>query len=261
MAKVFRRLCLVCFCVVLAAILLGVCESHFAHGNEFLGCRFDKLAFDCGPGVVAGIEGLIVSLPSLLWLSPWAVVGYWNNSFSQSFPFSLLALAGAFTLILILAAVHVIRLVSRIFGWLCRVSFWIVLAITALGVFEVMETVRGVRMEHGLINIYMNYSLFGCRVGEKLLVISCDDTTLGWFREFIFNLPFALMIAPAAGLQPGILGFPEPLRSLENMDPVLVYIYMLDLVLVLAAVHVLKGTLLCAQWLLVWSRAESKSHQ
>jgi len=112
------------------------------------------------------------------------------------------------------------------FKRLCLTCFCIVLAAVPHGIFEL---------------VYLNdpgSTLLGCRVGEYAN-IHCGDAVLSHVKEIVLNLPFGFVIAPAIGARPSVLGIDSSnLRA--YMHPVLVYLYVLDLVLVLASIHLLR---------------------
>jgi hypothetical protein len=65
MKDVLEWLCLVCFCLVLAAIPLGIVEVVVLDsGATLLGCRGGELAIiNCGGGALHHVEEILLNLP------------------------------------------------------------------------------------------------------------------------------------------------------------------------------------------------------
>ncbi|HKA78627.1 MAG TPA: hypothetical protein VKD43_01290 [Xanthobacteraceae bacterium] len=105
------------------------------------------------------------------------------------------------------------------FIWLCFLCFCIVLAAIVIFTFDVTM----LRESPGPI--------YGCGVvGDPLFYVQCDDEPWRWARETVLNLPFFLQQAPLITLWgPG---------SLEQKW--LPFIYLSDIVLFLALIHVLR---------------------
>jgi hypothetical protein len=75
----------------------------------------------------------------------------------------------------------------RLFWRLCRISFWIVLAVVALGVFE---------------SYYLDEdraAFIGCRWGD--LGLSCADGPLKVVKEILLNLPVLFVLAVLMALE------------------------------------------------------------
>ncbi len=117
---------------------------------------------------------------------------------------------------------------KKAFKWLCLTCFCIVLAAVPLGILELA---------------YLDEpkaTVLRCRVGEYANIF-CGDGALSAVKEIILNLPFGFAMAPAIGARPGVLGILNPLQSLfVYANPLLIYIYVLNLILVLAIIHLVR---------------------
>jgi hypothetical protein len=118
--------------------------------------------------------------------------------------------------------------------WLCLVCFCIVLAAIPLGIFELV--VLGPPKA----------TFLGCSVGE-LADISCGGGTLSAVEEIILNLPFGFVMAPLFLIHPStilndILVPPSLHPWMKYTHPLVIYLYALNLILILAIVHIL-GTI------------------
>jgi hypothetical protein len=128
---------------------------------------------------------------------------------------------------------------KKTFKWVCRICCYIVLAAILLGAFEVA---------------YLNEpkaTLLGCKVGE-IGTLHCGDGALKVGKEIALNLPFGFIMAPLFALNPppmtAFVGVPDTWWSAYPFlvymhHPLFIYLYTLDLILVLAIVHVLRMTI------------------
>jgi hypothetical protein len=119
--------------------------------------------------------------------------------------------------------------VKSAFLWLCLVCFCIVLAAIALGAFELLYF-----SEH-------KTTLLGCQVGE-LAAINCNNVFMG----IVLNLPFGFIVGPIFLLRPPpmaeFLGMPDTWWAAYPFlvylhHPLFLYLYTLDLILLLAIIH------------------------
>ena len=98
----------------------------------------------------------------------------------------------------------------RLFWRLCHISFWIVLAVIALGIFE---------------SVYLDgarTAFIGCRWGD--LGLECAEGPLKGVKEVLLNLPVLFLVAL--------------LMPLEGPVWAVLLKLLLDLMVVLALVHV-----------------------
>jgi hypothetical protein len=117
------------------------------------------------------------------------------------------------------------KAMKRVFGRLCLACFCIVLAAFPIGAIELY---------------YLNApgsTFLGCEVGE-LGDIGCNSGTLDGVKEIILNLPFGFVIAPI--FRPSVLNPVGPAQWRLFLQPLVIYLYTLDLILVLAIVHVVR---------------------
>jgi hypothetical protein len=119
------------------------------------------------------------------------------------------------------------------FKWLCLVCFCIVLVAVPLGVLEVV-LLQG-----------PNATILGCHVGE-LASIYCGGGVLKAVADLVLNLPFGFVMAPLflmhpAGILNDILVPPSMPSWMKYTHPLVIYLSALDLILILAIIHVLSA--------------------
>ena len=122
MKNVFKWMCLVAFCIVLAAIPLGIFELVFLNAPKakLLGCGVGELAnIDCGAGTLNAVEEVILNLPFGFVMAPLFLI---HPSFIlndilvppsmhpwMKYTHPLVIYLYALNLILILAIIHIFR--------------------------------------------------------------------------------------------------------------------------------------------------------
>lgn len=109
MKNIFERLCLICFCVVVFVIAVGIAEAMYfdTQGAVFLDCRIaSKFFFDCSDGPLKLVKELILNMPPAFILAPIAVWGL-----AKTWP--LFAPAVVINLTLILAAIYLVPVLGR----------------------------------------------------------------------------------------------------------------------------------------------------
>jgi hypothetical protein len=109
MKKFFERLCLICFCVVVFVIAVGIAEAMYfpEQGAVFLDCRIgSKFFFDCNDGPLKLAKELILNMPPAFILAPIAVWGL-----AKTWP--LFALAVIINLTLLLATIYLFLVLGR----------------------------------------------------------------------------------------------------------------------------------------------------
>jgi len=121
---------------------------------------------------------------------------------------------------------------KNVLEWLCLVCFCFVLAAVPLGIVEVVVLDSGA-------------TLLGCR-GSELAIINCGGGALHAVEEIILNLPLGFVVAPAFLLRPSIilndiLVPPSMHPWMKYAHPLVIYLYALDLILILAIAHVIKS--------------------
>jgi hypothetical protein len=120
------------------------------------------------------------------------------------------------------------------FIFLCFVCFCIVLAAIAIYTFDVAI----LRDSSGPI--------YGCGVvGDPLFYVQCDDEPWRWARESALNLPFFLLRAP-------LITYWGPGDLEQKWLPL---IYLSDIVLFLALIHVVRMTVF------MWPRRREPSEE
>jgi hypothetical protein len=119
---------------------------------------------------------------------------------------------------------------KNVVEWLCLVCFCLVLAAIPLGIVEVVVLDSGA-------------TLLGCR-GSELAIINCGGGALHAVEEIILNLPFGFVVAPAFLLRPSIILndilVPSMHPWMKYVHPLVIYLYALNLILILAIAHVIK---------------------
>ncbi|MHC2663276.1 hypothetical protein ACMA5K_40305 [Bradyrhizobium diazoefficiens] len=120
---------------------------------------------------------------------------------------------------------------KNVLEWLCLVCFCLVVAAIPLGIVEVLVLDSGA-------------TLLGCR-GTELAIINCGDGAPHAVEEIILNLPFGFVVAPAFLLHPSIIlnGIVAPSIHpwMKYAHPLVIYLYALNLILILAIAHVIKS--------------------
>jgi hypothetical protein len=125
MNKLFQRLCLICFCIVLAAIPIGIFEITYLNEPKatFLGCKLGELAaFGCDTGTLSIVKEIILNLPLGLMIAPPFVIklvifgpsslGFVGASqWWQVYTHPLVIYPYMLGLILILAIIHIVRMI------------------------------------------------------------------------------------------------------------------------------------------------------
>jgi hypothetical protein len=112
---------------------------------------------------------------------------------------------------------------QKVFNWLCLVCFCVVLIAVPIGIFELL---------------YLNEpkaTFIGCRVGDY--AIYCDDRPLKYVKEIILNLPLGLLLAPPMVVRSSAILNPP---NSWLIDPTLIYLYSLNLVLILTIIHIFR---------------------
>jgi hypothetical protein len=118
MNKLFKRLCLICFWIVLAAVPLGIFEILYFHDPKatLLGCQFGEYAINCDDRPLQHFKEIILNLPFGFMLAPAIVIRPWvlNPLPPPSHPLliymqPLMIYLSTLTLMLALAIIHIFR--------------------------------------------------------------------------------------------------------------------------------------------------------
>lgn len=116
---------------------------------------------------------------------------------------------------------------KNIFKWLCLICFCIVLAAVPLFAFELVALNSP------------NATVLGCGAGELANICGA----LHAVEELILNLPLGFVIAPAFLIHPSIILndiLPSMPPWVKYTHPLVIYLYALNLILILAIIHILR---------------------
>src|SRR5437016_13635585 len=121
MNKVFKWLCLICFCIVLAAVPLGIFELRYFNDPKatFLGCRVGEYAnIYCDDRPLQHVKEIILNLPFGFVMVPAIVVrpSTLNPLPPPTHPLliymhPLMFYLSALSLILVLSIIHIFRMI------------------------------------------------------------------------------------------------------------------------------------------------------
>jgi hypothetical protein len=119
------------------------------------------------------------------------------------------------------------------FKWLCLVCICVVLATIPIGIFELV-----------VLND-PKANLLGCSVGQ-FADIQCGGGALSAVEETILNLPFGFLMAPLFLIHPSfilndILVPPSMHPWLKYTHPLVIYLYALNLILILAITYIFRS--------------------